>query len=108
MPERALPPVRVSLGEKPFVRAEPQDVPPLLIPRVGGEIERRTEIESEVPAPVAAGDELGLLSVLRDGETIAEIPLLAAEDSPKLTRFSVWLKTAAAMYAGRDFRTVAP
>ena len=102
-PERALPPVRVVLGEKPFVRAEKQNVPPLLLPRGGGEIERRTELESEVPAPVAAGDELGLLTVTQDGKTLAEIPLLAAEDSPKLTRFRVWLMTVGAMYAGRGF-----
>jgi len=102
-PERALPPVRVTLGEKTFVRAELAESPPLLLPRGGGEIERRTELESEVPAPVAAGDELGLLTLTQDGRTLAEIPLLAAEASPKLTRFRVWLKTAAAMYAGADF-----
>jgi D-alanyl-D-alanine carboxypeptidase (penicillin-binding protein 5/6) len=55
-PERALRGARHARG-KDVRPGELAESPPLLLPRGGGEIERRTELESEVPAPVAAGDE---------------------------------------------------
>ena len=38
-----------------------------------------------MPAPVAAGDRLGVLTVAAGEETVAEIPILAGESVPRIT-----------------------
>lgn len=41
-------------------------------------------------APVTAGEQLGELQILRDGQVVRTIPLLAAEDVPKIGLTQAW------------------
>ena len=42
-------------------------------------------LAERVTAPVEAGAQLGVLTVASGGKTVAEIPLLAGEEVPKIT-----------------------
>ena len=49
-------------------------------------------LEESVPAPVALGDRLGTLTVSSGEETVAEIPLLAGEEVPRITYGQMFLR----------------
>lgn len=46
-------------------------------------------------APLSAGTQLGELEILRDGQVVQSIPLLAAEDVPKIGLLQCWRETIA-------------
>lgn len=59
----------------------------------GGEFDTSVVVESFPQAPVAAGMQLGELQVLRDGQVVRTVPLLAAEDVPRAGLMQAWLDT---------------
>ena len=67
VPESALPPVPVSLGTQATVQ-----------PVLG-------ENTDSVEAPVAAGSQLGTLTITSGEEVVAELPILAGEEIPRVT-----------------------
>ena len=77
--------VPVRLGVRDSVRAEPSTGGAVLIEKgQKNQIVNETVLEESATAPVARGQRLGTLTV-RAGETILkEIPLVAAEDVPRL------------------------
>ena len=77
--------VPVILGERDRVRAEPEAGGAVLIEKgQKKQITQETALAESVTAPVERGQRLGTLTV-RAGETILkEIPLVAAEDVPRL------------------------
>ncbi|MBQ2062746.1 MAG: D-alanyl-D-alanine carboxypeptidase [Oscillospiraceae bacterium] len=90
----ALPPVAVELGTadgvQPVLRPEGRR---LLIERSqAADVERKVAMDESVAAPVAQGQELGRLTVTSGGEVLAEIPILAGEDVPRLTWGQVFLR----------------
>ena len=48
-------------------------------------LERRIEIESEINAPVCAGDPVGALIVSCDGEEVGRVPIVIQADIPRLS-----------------------
>ena len=84
LPELA--PIPVKLGRSDSVAPVPQTNPQLLVEK--GDLSRLTTeftLEPELSAPVAQGQTVGLLTVLREGEVLAEIPLVAQSAVERLT-----------------------
>lgn len=87
-----LPEVPVTLGKVKCVpvRTEGEEPCRLVIQRSQQDkITTRCEVEESVPAPVAAGDRLGTLSVAVEGKLVKQIPLTAAASVDKLNFYSV-------------------
>ena len=81
-----LTPIPVKLGRSDSVAPVPQINPQLLVEK--GDLSRLTTqftLEPELSAPVAKGQTVGLLTVLREGEVLAEIPLVAQSAVERLT-----------------------
>ena len=76
--------VPVKLGRAETVTAILAESGPLLVKK-GEQITARAVLLPEVEAPVAAGDRLGELTLERDGEVLAVIPLIAEGAVEKLT-----------------------
>ena len=86
VPETALPPVPVKLGEQATVQPVLGEGSTLLLEKTkSGNLSQSVTLEEEVSAPVAVGDRLGTLSVLSGEEVVAELPLLAGEEVPRVT-----------------------
>ena len=78
--------VPVKLGTAETVTAVLENTGPLLVKKADlSQITARTELFPEIDAPVAAGDRLGELTLERDGETLAVVPLIAGEAVEKLS-----------------------
>ena len=79
-------PIPVKLGKSDSVTPVPQTSPQLLVEK--GDLSRLTTeftLEPELSAPVAQGQTIGRLTVLREGEVLAEIPMVAAQSVERLT-----------------------
>ena len=61
----------------------------VLTPEQRRRVERRVELPEEQPAPVAAGDTLGVLHLRLDDAVLARVELVAADS---VARMSVWEK----------------
>lgn len=86
VPEEPLPPVRVTLGVQATVQPVLGGSGALLLEKArSGALSQSVSLLPQVSAPVAQGDPLGTLRVTGDGETLAEIPLLAGETVPRLS-----------------------
>jgi D-alanyl-D-alanine carboxypeptidase (penicillin-binding protein 5/6) len=86
VPEQALAPVPVELGTQATVQPVLGDGTHLLLEKSrAGELQQSVVLAESVPAPVAAGDQLGTLTVTAGGEVIAELPILAGEEVPRIT-----------------------
>ena len=85
-PEAPLSPVPVRLGTADAVRPILAENGPLLLERsAAGGLRQRVTLEEGVDAPVTAGDRLGGLTVTTaDGDLVAQIPLIAGEDVPRI------------------------
>ena len=57
----------------------------LLEKEQAGTLQQTVTLAETVEAPVAKGTQLGILTVTAGEETVAEIPLLAGEEIPRLT-----------------------
>ena len=75
-------PVELGAQERVTLRAEGGDY--ALVPRSGAQPEYSVSLPARVEAPVAEGQKLGTLTVRMGGETVAELPLRAAEAVPRL------------------------
>ena len=85
-PEEPLQPVRVILGEESTLTPVLQQTAPILIEK--GElagITKTVTLCQEVEAPVAAGQQLGTLTLSTSTRTLAEIPIIAPQAIEKLT-----------------------
>ena len=85
-PEEPLQPVRVILGEESTLTPVLQQTAPILVEK--GElavITKTVTLCQEVEAPVAAGQQLGTLTLSTSTRTLAEIPIIAPQASEKLT-----------------------
>ena len=57
-----------------------------------GNLTQSVTLEEAVAAPVALGDRLGTLTVTSGEEVVAEIPLLAGEEVPRVTYGQMFLR----------------
>ncbi len=86
VPDQALPPVPVELGAQATVQPVLGEGGTLLLEKAkAGDLRQSVALEEGVPAPVALGDRLGTLTVTSGEEVVAEIPLLAGEEVPRVT-----------------------
>ena len=86
VPETVLPPVPVTLGTQATVQPVLADGGKLLLEKSrAGDLQQSVTLEPQVDAPVALGDRLGTLTVTSGEETVAELPLIAGEEVPRIT-----------------------
>ena len=93
VPDQTLPPVQVELGTQATVQPVPGEGGMLLLEKAkAGNLTQTVTLEESVPAPVALGDRLGTLTVTSGEEAVAEIPLLAGEEVPRVTYGQMFLR----------------
>ena len=93
VPEQALPPIPVELGTQATVQPVPGEGNALLLEKAkAGNLSQSVSLEGRVAAPVALGDRLGTLTVTSGEEVVAEIPLLAGEEVPRITYGQMFLR----------------
>lgn len=84
LPEAPLPALPVELGTVDSVPLAAVGESAVLLPKGSAAPEYRLALPERVTAPVAEGDALGTLTVSLGGETLAELPVVAAEAVPKI------------------------
>lgn len=85
-PNEALPTVKVRLGTESILTPTVADASEILVAR--SELSQATKtviLEEEVTAPVAAGQQIGTLTIETDERVLAEIPILAPKAVERLT-----------------------
>ena len=86
VPDAPLPPIPVELGSQATVQPVLGEGGALLLEKAkAGNLTQSVTLEEQVTAPVALGDRLGTLTVASGEEVVAEIPLLAGEEVPRVT-----------------------
>ena len=86
MPQTPLAPVPVSLGTQATVQPVLGQGDHLLVEKAqAGNLTQTVELVESVEAPVTVGDQLGTLTVTCGEETIAQIPIVAGEEIPRIT-----------------------
>ena len=86
VPESALPPVPVSLGTQATVQPVLGENTHLLLEKPkAGSLQQLVTLADSVEAPVAAGSQLGTLTITSGEEVVAELPILAGEEIPRVT-----------------------
>lgn len=97
-PEIALTAVPVTLGASESVTPVLESTQPLLLEKSKrADIATQTELLPEIAAPVSQGDPLGKLTVTSGAETIAEIPIVAGSDVPRLSWWQVTTRLLGAL-----------
>ena len=90
LPEEPLPPVKVSLGTQATVQPVLGAENRLLLEKAkAGSLSQSVELPERAAAPIAAGDRLGTLKVFSGEALLAELPLLAGEEVPRITFFQM-------------------
>jgi len=82
-PDMPLMPVRVVLGQSDAVPVELEASNGVLVQK-GAKITKTVTLQDSVKAPVGAGDRMGVLTLMQNGTVIAEIPIVAQCDVPRL------------------------
>ena len=86
VPQTPLAPVPVALGTQATVQPVLGEGTELLVEKAqAGSLTQTVELAESAEAPVAVGDPLGTLTVTCGEETIAQIPILAGEEVPRIT-----------------------
>ncbi len=93
---RPLPAVPVELGVRDRVSLSPGGPDTALLPK-GPEVSYRLSLPARCTAPIRQGDALGKLCLLVGGETVAERPLVAAEDVPRIGFAGILLRLAGSL-----------
>ncbi len=95
VPETPLPPVPVELGTQATVQPVLGEGSALLLEKAkAGTLTQSVELPASIPAPVAAGDPIGTLTVTSGEEVVAQLPLLAGEEIPRVTFWQMFTRLA--------------
>ena len=85
-PETPLPAVRVELGTAPAVQTVLREEQPILVEKsILQSVEREVTVQDTVQAPVEQGQRLGTIRLYSGENTLAEVPLVAAEAVERLS-----------------------
>lgn len=85
-PETPLPVVKVELGTVPAVQTVLREEQPILVEKsVLQSVEREVTVQDTVQAPVEQGQRLGTIRLYSGENTLAEVPLVAAEAVERLS-----------------------
>ena len=78
--------VPVTLGQSDSVAAVPDKIPQLLVERAKlPDVSAEVSLSPQADAPIVQGQKLGTLTVRAGEEILAEVPLVAASEVPRLT-----------------------
>ena len=100
-PSEPLTPVPVTLGTAASVQPGLAQERQLLLPKgEAGKVTTTVDLPSALSAPVEAGQELGHLTVLVDGQAVEKIPLVAQEAVGKRSLWQVYGGLLAALFCG--------
>jgi D-alanyl-D-alanine carboxypeptidase (penicillin-binding protein 5/6) len=100
-PDKALLPVRVSLGKVPYVQPVIQGVDKLLVTKeTAPTVTKEVQVVDKVPAPVKAGDTLGALVVKSGGSLLGEYPIVAGDSVGKLNWGDIFAMFLKMMFTG--------
>ena len=78
--------VSVTLGQADSVAAVPENIPQLLVERAKlPDVSAEVSLSPQADAPIVQGQQLGTLTVRAGEEILAEVPLVAASEVPRLT-----------------------
>ena len=92
-PDEAIGAVPVRLGTQERVSPVLQTDAPVLVDKaLAAGVQSTVQLAERVTAPVEQGQTLGMLTVASNGQTLAEIPLVAPEAIPALTWWDVFLQ----------------
>lgn len=99
-PNEALPPIPVELGTADAVSLSYDGAEAMLTNKgTAAQLDFSFELLDSVKAPVQKGQILGQMTVLREGESIAIIPLLADSDVGRLTFGQIFLLCLRSLFA---------
>ena len=90
-PDEALPPLRVRLGTQTALTPVLQDSAPLLTKK-GAQIEKTVDLPEELDAPLQSGQQLGTLTITSDGQTLAQVAIIAPEAVPRLSWWQLTMR----------------
>ena len=91
----------MTLGERQTVQPLAEEGKILLEKSQATDLEQSLDLPERLEAPVRQGDRLGTLTVTRQGETVAEVPILAAETVERISWKALTLRLLqAALFAG--------
>ncbi len=96
-PAADLPELPVEMGRQAVVPLYCGGEAYALVPRSGAPAEYSLELPELVAAPVREGQELGTLTVRLGGETVAEVPILAAEAVDRIGFWGIFRKLAGSL-----------
>ena len=100
-PEEPLAPIPVRLGTAAAVPVRLEGAEALLVARDKmGALEIRTQLETELSAPVEKGEQVGTLTVTSGGEVLARLPLVAAETVERLSYGQIFLRCLRMAFLG--------
>ena len=89
-PPQPLEPIPVELGDVPSVIPRPEGDPTILAAKEKVKaMEVTVALEERLSAPVAEGQQVGRMVVASAGETLAELPLVAAAPAARLTYWQI-------------------
>ena len=92
-PDEAIGAMPVRLGTQERVTPVLQTDAPVLVDKaLAAGVQSTVQLAERVTAPVEQGQTLGMLTVASNGQTLAEIPLVAPEAIPALTWWDVFLQ----------------
>ena len=84
-PDTPLPPVPVTLGTQATVQPVLGEGAALVLEKSAGELSQSVTLAESIDAPVSVGDPLGTMTVTAGEQVVAEIPILAGEEVPRVT-----------------------
>ena len=100
-PDTPLAPIPVKLGTQATVQPVLGEGSTLLLEKAkAGELTQSLSLLDSVNAPVAKGTQIGTMAVSAGESVIAEIPILAGEDVPKITYGQMLLKVLQTAFLG--------
>ena len=78
--------VPVTLGQADSVAAVPDKIPQFLVERAKlADVSAEISLSTQADAPIVQGQHLGMLTIRAGEEILAEVPLVAASEVPRLT-----------------------
>lgn len=96
-PDSPLPELPVEMGQRGSVPLRYAGEAYALAPKGGAAAEYALSLPELLAAPIRADQQVGTLTVRLAGETVAEIPVLAAEEIPRIGFWGIFKKLAGSL-----------
>ena len=93
-PESPLPALPVEMGTQDTVPLTIEGDSAALVPKGSAAPDFALDLPERLNAPVTAGEPVGTLKVTQNGETLAELPVLAAQSVPRLGFGGIFVRLA--------------